>query len=341
MMKSIQAKYRDPLRRFTATPFAAELRVMGRTVRIETSSATVFRRTVTLFERYQGSPHRTGRQPRGRHFLWRIVGEANSGLTPPWPEMTAFSDDGLRYVNLGHRSFFAVDLGAREAVAFLSEELASDKLGFASVFAATLFDLTAGALGLIQVAAACVALDGKALLILGPPNSGKTTSTYLAGKLGLEFYADQVTFLELEHDSLLAWGQFWPAAFRPDAIQFLPELRSSAHSFTYGSLTFWCFEEHPHQPIQARSVVPVGCVFLERGSAQAPRLTRLDPAELASRLANGMSFRDDERFGALHARAVTALSKLPAFRLAYGSDPAEAAAFFPSLLTSAAPEGTA
>ena len=51
--------------------------------------------------------------------------------------MAAFSDDGLRYVNLGQRNFFAVDLNTRKAVAFLSEELAKDNVGFISVFAAT------------------------------------------------------------------------------------------------------------------------------------------------------------------------------------------------------------
>jgi len=218
----VSAKYRDPLCRFTPTPLAADLRVMDRTVLLETNSPAVLGQTVRLFERYQAPPSSRA------ELLWRIVGEGRSGLKPPWPEMTAFSDDALRYVNLGQQNFFAVDLEAREAVAFLSEDLAMDDLGFSSVFLATLFDLTAAALRLTQISAACVAMGSEAVLIFGPPGSGKTSSTYLAGKLGLEFHADQVTFLELKPDGVHAWGQFWPAAFREDTSQFLPELARRA-----------------------------------------------------------------------------------------------------------------
>src|ERR1019366_8266400 len=123
--------------------------------------------------------------------LWRLIGEKDADAYPAWPKMAAFSDDGLRYVNLGQRSFFAGDLDAGKAIGFLSEKLVNDAVGFNSVFAATLFDMTAPALRLVPIGAACVGLNGKALLVFGPPRSGKTTSAYLAGKVGLEFLADE------------------------------------------------------------------------------------------------------------------------------------------------------
>jgi hypothetical protein len=245
--------------------------------------------------------------------------------------MTAFSDDALRYVNLGQQNFFAVDLEAHEAVAFLSEDLARDDLGFSSVFLATLFDLTAAALRLTQIPAACVAMGGKAVLIFGPPGSGKTSSTYLAGKLGLEFHADQVTFLELKPDGVHAWGQFWPAAFREDTIQFLPELASVTRPFTYGTLTFRCFERHPFQRPEARSVVPVCCAFLERRSGAAPRLGRLPSAEFDERLRRGLCFEEDERFEAQRTETLRALAELPAYRLTY-DEPRVAAGLYLDLV---------
>jgi hypothetical protein len=321
----VGAKYRDPLCRFTPTPHTADLRVMDRTVRLETNSPTVLGQTVRLFERYQAPPLSRA------EFLWRIVGENRSGLKPPWPEMTAFSDDALRYVNLGQQNFFAVDLEAREAVAFLSEDLAVDDLGFSSVFLATLFDLTAAALRLTQIPAACVARDSKAVLIFGPPTSGKTSSTYLAGKLGLEFHADQVTFLELKPDGVHAWGQFWPAAFREDTSQFLPELASATRPFAYGTLTFRCFERHPFQRPEARSVVPVCCAFLERRPGAAPRLGRLPSTEFDERLRRSLCFREDERFDAQRTETLRALAKLPAYRLTYG-EPRAAAGLYLDLV---------
>jgi len=201
-----------------------------------------------------------------------------------------------------------------------------------SVFAATLFDLMASSLGLVQISAACVALHGKALLVIGPPRSGKTTSTYLAGKLGLEFHADQASFLDLQPDGLCVWGQFWPAAFRTESVQFLPELKTSTGSFTYGDLTFLCFNKHPFQASRAQPVIPIGCVFLERQMTNVPYLFPVSPLEREERLNNCLSFQDDDRFRIQYASALRELGKLPAYRLPYGEDPAVAATFLRSIL---------
>jgi hypothetical protein len=325
-IKPAVTRYRDPLRRFTAAHLAAEFCIMGRRIRLETNSGTLFNRFTNLFKQAARSSFTLP------DFLWRFIGERDSSLRPPWPEMRAFSDEGLRYVNLGQRSFFTIDLDAREAIGFLSEDLAADELGFSSVFAATLFDLMAAALGLVQVSAACVALAGKALLILGPPRSGKTTSTYLAGKLGLEFHSDEACFLDLQPDGLRAWGQFWPAAFREDSVQFLPELASSTRSFRYGDLTFLCFEKHPFQGPLGRAVTPIGCVFLERQVASVPQLIPLASSEREERLGDCLSLKDDERFAPQCARTLHAFGNVPAYRLPYGNDPGEAATFLRSIL---------
>jgi len=246
--------------------------------------------------------------------------------------MTAFSDDGLRYVNFGQRGFFAIDLNAGKAIGFLSEELAKDPVGFSSVFVATLFDLTASVLGLVPVAAACVSLHGRALLVFGAPRSGKTTSTYLAGKLGLEFHSDQASYLDLQPNGLHVWGQFWPAAFRDESIQLLPELTSATQSFTYGNLTYLCFARQPFRAAEARAVTPVACVFLERQAAEVPHLISMAPAEREDHLSDCLSFQEDVRFGSQFRRTLCELGKLPAYRLPYGNDPAVAATFLRNIL---------
>lgn len=63
------------------------------------------------------------------------------------------------------------------------------------------------------------------------------------------------------------------------------------------------------------------------------RLTCLSPAESYQRLEQFLLFEDDKRFQILHSAALSALAQVPACILAYGDDPAEAAAFFPHLLT--------
>ncbi len=315
----------DLLRRFTPTPLVADLRVMDRTIRLETNSPTILEHTRRALECYGGTP---SGQP---EFLWKLVSEADPELKPPWPEITAFSHEGLYLVNVGQRSFLAIDLEAKEAVGFLSEALSKDELGFSRPFLAMLFSITAEALQLTALSTACVALGEKGLLIFGPPKSGKTTSSYLAGKLGLEFHADHVAFLEFEGSGLRAWGEFWPAVFHLETQAFLPELSDITREFYCRNLTFLYLEKSPLRASEAHGVIPVSCIFLERQTAEVPQLTPLGRVEFAVRLKESCLFQDDEPE---RAAIVRALGDLPAYRLAYGSDPTAAAIFFRSLLSS-------
>ncbi len=246
---------RDHLRRFTPTPYATALPVMGRTVRLESNSQKILAHAEELFARYPGSPQGLPQ------FLWRIVSESDFAMRSPWPRRSAFSDHGLRYAEFGQRNFLAVDLEAREAIAFLSAGLVEDKLGFTSPFLDNLFCMTAGSLGLVSLRANCVSLGNKGLLVLGPHNSGKTTASYIAARLGLEFYADEGVFAEIKEDAVRVWGGFWPAAFRPQALRFFPELRMCTRPFSYCNFTFHHLQRHQYRATQVHPLIPVGCVF--------------------------------------------------------------------------------
>jgi hypothetical protein len=321
----------DPLHRFTPTPYSAALPVMGRTVQLETNSLTILERVAELFAHYPGSPDG---HP---EFLWRIVIQSHPQMNPPWPKRSAFSGYGLRFAEFGRSNFLAVDLESREGIAFLAEGLAEDELGLTCPFLENIFLMSAGSLGLTSLRAACVALGQKGLLVFGPANSGKTTASYVAAKLGLRFHADEGVFLEFEAEKLRAWGGFWPVAFRPDALQFLPELRGRARPFSYLDFTFYYVEKPRSETAQARPVTPVCCVFLERKAASVPScLSPVSSVELSGRLAEDMLFKDDDQFARQHAAVFKALERLPAYHLAYGGDPAKAAQGFRDLLSALA-----
>jgi len=322
----IERKRQDPLRRFAPTPLEADLQVMGRTIRLATNSRLVLDQAVQFLARYAATPQGAP------EFLWRIVSQARAGVAPPWPEISAFSEDGLRLISIGQHSFLGVDLKRREAVGILAEALVSDAGGFCTPFLDDLFLLTAGSLRLVPIAAACVAQGERGLLIFGPPNSGKTTSSYLAAKLGLEFHADQAVFLERQAGRLLAWGDFLPAVFRPEALRYIPELSTLTSPFHYRQLTFHYLDKNYLQPKRAHPVLPVGCVFLARRQAQAPFLEPLSGDGFSCRLADSQLFKDDERFEDQRATVLDALGKLPAYRLAYGSDPNEVAPLLRNIL---------
>jgi hypothetical protein len=317
----------DLLRRFTPMRYRKDLSIMAKTVRLETNRLSVIESASEFFARYQGAV------PGDPEFLWRIVSQEGLQTEPTGPAMSAFSDQGIRFANIGQRSFLAVDLEAREGIGFVAESLVEGEpmLNCRSVFD-TLFCMSAGSLGMVALAGACVGLGGKGFLIFGPPNSGKTTASYLATKLGLEFHADQAVFLEIEAGELRVWGDLLPAIFREESLQHLPELRSSIRRFTYPELTVCYLPKRRFQAPKAHSVAPVGCVFLERGSSRDPILSPLSRADLSQRVAETVLFQEDDRFVGQSALAFRALEQLPAYHLAYGEDPAMVAPLIRELL---------
>src|SRR5215469_769604 len=315
----VRSRRLDPLRRFLATPYSRSLPIMGRTVRLATNDKKILEHATELFVGYPGSATGTP------EFLWRIVRQSRREGNSSWPKRFAFSIAGLRFAQFGHCNFVAVDLDAREAAGFLSNELVEDDVGLTSPILDSLFCMTVGSLRLVPLRANCVALGQRGLLVFGLPNSGKTTACYLARKLGLEFYADDGVFLESKGAELEAWGGFWPAAFRPEALEFLPELRSCTRPFFYQHFTFHHLNGHPFRSNQRYPVTPVGCVFLDRQTTDDPNLSPLIHNERRARLVDNVLFKDDDRFRAQQANVFNRLAKLPSYRLLYGSSPEVAA----------------
>jgi hypothetical protein len=309
---------KDLLRRFTPTPYSADLLVVARTVRLESNSRAVVESGLQFFARHQDSP------TSDPEFLWRIVSEEDFEIEHTGVALSAFSDGGLRFANLGQGSFLAVDLEAHEGIGFVAERFieGEPKLHCRSIFD-TLFCMSTGSLGMVPLAAACVGTGDKGLLLFGPPNCGKTTVSYLAAKLGLEFHADQAVFLEMEARGLRVWGDLLPAIFRPESLQFLPELKAATRRFSYPGLTVCYLPKRPFQALKAHSVDPVRCVFLERQGATIPTVSPMARFDFSRRIAESMLFKDYDCLA--QQRAVfEALERLPAYRLAFGSDPAAA-----------------
>ena len=319
---------KDLLRRNTPTPYGVDLLVMAKTVRLESNCPTVVESALGFFARHQGQ------SPGHPEFLWRIVSQEDHEMDEAGVALSAFSDHGLRFANIGQRSFLAVDMEAREGIGFVADRLVErePKLNCRSLFD-TLFCMTAASLGIVPLSAACVGMGERGLLLFGPPNSGKTTASYLAAKHGLEFHADQAVFFEMEGGRLRVWGDFLPAIFRPESLQFLPELRTSTRRFSYPELTVHYLPKRPFQADKAHPVAPVCCVFLERDCATFPSLSRITRINLSRRLPESMLFKDYDAFAQSGGMVFSALEKLPAYHLSYGSDPASVATLIRNMVT--------
>jgi hypothetical protein len=317
----------DVLRRFTTTLHTADLQLMQKTVRLETNHKAVLELAREFFTRHQHGPVE---KPQ---FLWRIVCASDPLVPSTDVPLSAFSDPGLCYVNIGQRGFLAIDLEAREAVAFLSDRFVEGDTRFRHRPPLDiLFCMTASSLGLVALSGGCVGVKDRGVLVFGPPNSGKTTACYLAAKRGMEFHADQVVFLNTNRQFLHAWGDPFPAVFRPETMEFLPELRTAARGATYADLSFFYFDKSPLQSRRTKPVIPLCCLFLHRGTARESELKKITPEEAVSRLRDCMLFNEDDRFDAQAAAAFTALAAKPIYDFRYGDDPKIAANLIEEML---------
>ena len=295
---------------------------MGRTLRLESDSPMVLERTRSALAKYGGATSGAC------DFLWRLVIEPSSGGETPCLEMAALSDGRLSFVNVGQRTFIAVDLEAREAVGFVEERFAKDELGFERLFLAALATLTAPALGLTPVPAACVAQDGRGVLIFAPPLQGKTILGYFARRQGLELHADDFAFLEPD---LRVWGGLWPIAFHEEASDLWPELLEITRPLASGRNTWLCWNQGAGHNSAADPVPPVSCVFLERKEGAGLEVARLTPSEVERQFERSEVVREGSLWPA-QSGVLQALRALPAHHLIYGSAPAEVASLFSKLI---------
>lgn len=320
-------KRKDMLRRFASTPHVADIRLMGRIVHLEASSEAVLDLARSFFRSHQAPSEGTP------EFRWRIVCELDPRVGSTAIPFSAFSDSGLQYVNIGQRGFLAVDLENREAAACFSDEFVKGKARFRHRPPLDiLFCMTAPSLGLTTLSGGCVGVDDRVILIFGPPNSGKTTACYLASKFGMDFHADQVIFLDMRDNRCRAWGDPFPAVFRPQAREFLPELQQGALYSTYEDLEFFYFDKSPLQPALARPLTPVCGLFLNRNTTHASELVRITAAETLSRLHRCLLFDEDERFDAQISSALSALATIPMYDFKYRENPEIAARRIQELL---------
>jgi hypothetical protein len=72
--------------------------------------------------------------------------------------------------------------------------------------------------------AACVALQGRGILLCGDSGAGKTSLSYACARAGWEFVADDTSYMILGEDSRAVMGNCHQVRFRPSAAELFPEV---------------------------------------------------------------------------------------------------------------------
>jgi hypothetical protein len=117
----------DLVKRFTGTPFEVTFPLLGTTIRLMTNSRVVTDRFAACGQVKSDLP---------TEFQCRLVAEDidDPALADGRPSVTRVRNNGLSLINIGQKSFLALDFDGRTAVSFVSERLITNETLFRSYF---------------------------------------------------------------------------------------------------------------------------------------------------------------------------------------------------------------
>jgi hypothetical protein len=229
---------------------------------------------------------------------------------------TTHRAQGRLYSVVSDRDNFAsLDLDALRASIFVSRRTAEDHARLRWFFLESLAYMLLAQRYVVPVHAACVAREGRGLLLCGPTQAGKSTMAYACARAGWSYVSDDAVFLLPDDMRRTVIGRHRHVRFRLDAPLLFPELTGFvSRERPNGKVSIEIpLEELPQ--IQAAESAEAACaVLLERGSGAG--LEPVPPDELTAALLRDMPSYGP-RVNAMHERAVAHLAGVPACRLRY------------------------
>lgn len=214
-MQDTGANIPDPLRYNIPLPIEATLYPLGFPLNLRTNSPAVFAAATTIWDPFTPAFAADPIELR--------IAVTNETVARPDPAPLPFGQAHLVNVIHSASEFATADLDRGFIYAWLTAATAEDQGYLLYHFLEPLVYLTLTSLHLVPVHAACVALNGKAVLLCGESGAGKTSLSYALAKLGWTYLADDATYLIRGHHSRVL-GKPYQIRFRASAKLLFPEL---------------------------------------------------------------------------------------------------------------------
>lgn len=164
-------------------------------------------------------PRRVQRFPDRRLSLRIVAGEGEAFEAPP-----VYRASGrLLSLAADARHALAADMDPGEAVLWTTRAALDDPARFVRWWIAGPVLQMLAHRALTPVHAACVALEGRGLLLCGPPGAGKSVLAWAAGRAGMTFVSDDVSYL-VRGEPGRALGRPELLRLKPSAVGLVPGL---------------------------------------------------------------------------------------------------------------------
>jgi len=321
----------DVLYHGVALRHVVELPVLGVPVRFESNSTAAIEAVEDAFGMWRALRASPELIAPLRLRVRLIVHDGDEGGAPHAP-VTCRMPDADRVVVHTPGSFGIADTSRGEAIAYVTPALLADRahVQYEIIEGMTLTLVTAR--DRYPVHAAAIARGPVALLLAGPPGTGKSTLAYQAHRHGLRVLSDDAAYVQLEPEFRL-WGIPDRVHLLATASAHFPELAGRPPSLLANGDEKLVVQLPAAWPAPGGAVPVasrVGVCLLERKGGAASR-GPASAAEVQALLKEGLGL-SRARFGAAMDQALARLVPAGGWRLSLSANPADAVPHLDAML---------
>ena len=214
-------------------------------------------------------------------------------------------------------NYAVMDLDRLYGYAFVSRKTVADHAWFRWYFLDTMGLFMLAQRYAMAVHAACVAREGRGILLAGESRAGKSTLAWACARAGWTYLADDAAWLLMDGDGREVLGRPHSVRFREDAPRWFPELEGYLSRVRpNGKLAMEVpTSEFPRVRTAARCQAEA-VVFLDRSGRGAPGLELLAAEEALDELIGELAnHREETR--ARYRTVARRLLHAPAYRMRY------------------------
>jgi hypothetical protein len=259
--------------------------------------------------------------PASVDFSVRFWVDNDNSAQPPWPKPYVRGLDHLVFAGFDSGSSMLADLRTRRVIGRFSAGIAADHSYWKTVIFPMLLSVLGGSVGITELHCACVAKDGRGLLLAGPSGSGKSTLALALSQAGFGFLSDDRTYCSLADGKVLAWSLPTRLKLRRQAVTWFRELRDQPPTdIQKGELIHWFDPERGLGLERVRCCQPGTVIFLEQSKTSEFRLSPISSVEAINRLDGDLMAELPEAV-AKQSETIARLAEIPCWLLQYGGEP--------------------